>query len=60
MCIRDRSVVACAEFDLDSPVSHSLHCDSIVLSNQKKLEIIEKFEKGQTLKSLKDEYGIGD
>ena len=29
----------------------------IVLSIHKKLEIIEKYEKGQTVKSLKDEYG---
>ena len=32
----------------------------IVLSIQKKLEIIKKLEKGQTVKSLNDRYGIGD
>ena len=36
------------------------NCKRIVLSIQKKLEIIEKYEKGHTVKSLKDEYGIGD
>jgi transposase-like protein len=31
-----------------------------VLSIQQKLQIIEQFEKGKTVKSLKDEYGVGD
>lgn len=32
----------------------------IVLSIEQKLHIIEKFEKGKSVKSLKDEYGVGD
>lgn len=32
----------------------------VVLSIEQKLQVIEKYEKGRSVKSLKDEYGVGD